>query len=65
MPEALALVLALLALTGTLAAAVVRSRWPIEAIAAVASAALLVALGAVSSSDARDAIGDLGPTGGR
>ena len=64
MPEALALALALLALAGTLAAAVVRSRWPIEALAAVASAAVLVALGAVSSSDARDAIGDLGPTVG-
>jgi arsenical pump membrane protein len=63
-PEAVALALALLALAGTLAAAVVRSRWPIEAIAAVASAAVLVALGAVSSSDARDAIGDLGPTVG-
>jgi arsenical pump membrane protein len=63
-PEALALALALIALAGTLAAAVVRSRWPIEAIAAVASAAALVALGALSFSDARDAIGDLGPTVG-
>jgi len=63
-PEAVALALALLALAGTLAAAVVRSRWPIEALAAVASAAVLVALGAVSSSGARDAIGDLGPTVG-
>jgi arsenical pump membrane protein len=63
-PEAAALALALLALAGTLAAAVVRSRWPIEAIAAVASAAVLVALGAVSWSDARDAIGDLGLTVG-
>jgi arsenical pump membrane protein len=63
-PEALALALALIALAGTLAAAVVRSRWPIEAIAAVASAAALVALGALSFSDARDALGDLGPTVG-
>jgi arsenical pump membrane protein len=63
-PEALALVLALLALAGTLAAAVVRSRWPIEAIAAVGCAAALVAVGALSVSDARDAIGDLGPTVG-
>jgi arsenical pump membrane protein len=63
-PEALALILALLALAGTLAAAVVRSRWPVEAIAAVACAAVLVAVGAVSTSAARDAIGDLGPTVG-
>jgi len=63
-PEALALVLALLALTGTLAAAVVRSRWPVEAIAAAVAAAALVAVGAVSWSDARDAIGELGPTVG-
>jgi arsenical pump membrane protein len=63
-PEALALVLALLALTGTLAAAVVRSRWPVEAIAAAAAAAALVAVGAVSTSAARDAIGDLAPTVG-
>jgi arsenical pump membrane protein len=63
-PEALALVLALLALAGTLAAAVVRSRWPLEAIAAVACAAALVAVGAVSWSSARDAVGELGPTVG-
>jgi arsenical pump membrane protein len=63
-PEALALILALLALAGTLAAAVVRSRWPVEAIVAVACAAVLVAAGAVSTSAARDAIGDLGPTVG-
>jgi arsenical pump membrane protein len=63
-PEAIALVLALLALAGTLAAAVVRSRWPIEAIAAAACAAALVAVGALSFADARDAIGDLGPTVG-
>jgi arsenical pump membrane protein len=63
-PEALALVLALLALAGTLAAAVVHSRWPIEAIAAVGCAVVLVAVGAVSVSDARHAISDLGPTVG-
>jgi arsenical pump membrane protein len=63
-PEALALVLALLALAGTLAAAVVRSRWPVEAIAAAACAAALVAVGALTPSAARDAIGDLGPTVG-
>jgi arsenical pump membrane protein len=63
-PEALALVLALLALAGTLAAAVVHSRWPIEAVAAVGCAVALVVVGALSVSDARDAIGDLGPTVG-
>ena len=64
MPEALALVLALLVLAGTLAAAVVHSRWPVEALAAAGGAALLVAVGALSVSDARDALGDLGPTVG-
>jgi arsenical pump membrane protein len=63
-PEALALILALLALAGTLAAAVVRSRWPVEAIAAAGCAAALVAVGALTPSAARDAIGDLGPTVG-
>jgi arsenical pump membrane protein len=63
-PEALALVLALLALTGTLAAAVVHSRWPVDAAAAVGGAAALVAVGALTASAARDAIGDLGPTVG-
>ena len=64
MPEAPALVLALLVLAGTLAAAVVHSRWPVEALAAAGGAALLVAVGALSVSDARHAIGDLGPTVG-
>ncbi len=64
MPEALALLLALLVLAGTLAAAVVHSRWPVEALAAAGGAALLVAVGALSVADARDAIGDLGPTVG-
>jgi arsenical pump membrane protein len=63
-PEALALVLALLVLAGTLAAAVVHSRWPVEALAAAGGAALLVAVGALSVSDARHAIGDLAPTVG-
>jgi arsenical pump membrane protein len=63
-PEALALVLALLVLAGTLAAAVVHSRWPVEALAAAGGAALLVAVGTLSVSDARDALGDLGPTVG-
>ena len=64
MPEALALVLALLVLAGTLAAAVVHSRWPVEALAAAGGAALLVAVGTLSVSDARQALGDLGPTVG-
>jgi arsenical pump membrane protein len=63
-PEALALVLALLVLAGTLAAAVVHSRWPVEAIAAAGGAVALVAVGALSAADARHAIADLGPTVG-
>jgi arsenical pump membrane protein len=63
-PEALALVLALLALAGTLAAAVVHSRWPIEAAVAAGCAVALVAVGALGVSAARHAIGDLGPTVG-
>jgi arsenical pump membrane protein len=63
-PEAAALVLALLALAGTLAAAVVHSRWPIEAAAAAGGAVALVAAGALSLADARHAVGDLGPTVG-
>jgi arsenical pump membrane protein len=63
-PDALALVLALLALAGTLAAAVVHSRWPVEAVVAAAGALVLVGVGALSASDARHAIGDLGPTVG-
>ena len=64
MPEALALVLALLVLAGTLAAAVVHSRWPVEALVAAGGAVLLVAVGTLSVSDARHALGDLGPTVG-
>jgi arsenical pump membrane protein len=63
-PDGVALVLALLALAGTLAAAVVHSRWPVEAVVAAGCAALLVAVGAVSWSAARDALGELGPTVG-
>ena len=64
MPEALALVLALLALAGTLAAAVARTRWPAEAVAALVGAGALVALGALSIDEAWQAIEDLGPTVG-
>jgi arsenical pump membrane protein len=63
-PDGVALVLALLALAGTLAAAVVHSRWPVEAVVAAGCAALLVAVGAVSWSAARDALDELGPTVG-
>jgi hypothetical protein len=42
----------------------VHSRWPIEAGAAAGCALALVAVGALSLADARDAIGDLGPTVG-
>jgi arsenical pump membrane protein len=63
-PEGVALVLALLALAGTLAAAVVHSRWPIEAGVAAGCAVVLVAVGALSFADARHALGDLGPTVG-
>jgi arsenical pump membrane protein len=63
-PEGVALVLALLALAGTLAAAVVHSRWPIEAGVAAGCAVVLVAIGALSLTDARHALGDLGPTVG-
>ena len=64
MPEAVSLVLALLVLAGTLAAAVVHSRWPVEALVAAGGAALLVAVGTLSVADARHALGDLGPTVG-
>jgi arsenical pump membrane protein len=63
-PEAVSLVLALLVLAGTLAAAVVHSRWPVEALVAAGGAALLVAVGTLSVADARHALGDLGPTVG-
>jgi arsenical pump membrane protein len=63
-PEPFALVLALAVLAATLAAAVVHSRWPAEAAAAVGGAALLVAVGAVSASGAADVVERLGPTVG-
>jgi arsenical pump membrane protein len=63
-PEALALVLALLALAGTLAAAVARTRWPAETVVAAGSATALVAAGALSASEGRHALEDLGPTVG-
>jgi arsenical pump membrane protein len=63
-PEALALVLALLALAGTLAAAVARTRWPAETVVAAGSATALVVAGALSASGARHALEELGPTVG-
>jgi arsenical pump membrane protein len=63
-PEALALVLALATLVGTLAAAVAHTRWPAETLVAAGGAALLVAAGALSASEARDALEDLAPTVG-
>ena len=62
MPEALALILALVLLASTLAAAVVRTPWPAEAALAAGGAAVLVASGALSATDAWHAIEDLGPT---
>jgi arsenical pump membrane protein len=63
-PETLALIVALLALAGTLAAAVARTSWPAEAVVAVVGAVLLVVLGALSGSGAWAAIKELGPTVG-
>jgi Na+/H+ antiporter NhaD/arsenite permease-like protein len=63
-PEPLALVLSLLALAATLAAAVRRAPSLPEAAVATGGAALLVALGAISFSGARHALGALGPTVG-
>jgi arsenical pump membrane protein len=54
--------LALLALLATLAAAVARPRWAPDWAVAAAGAVLLVAVGALSAGDARDALQDLGPT---
>lgn len=64
MPEALALILALGALTVALGAAVLRPRWMPEPLAAAGGAGLLVAAGALSLDDARGAVGELGPTVG-
>jgi arsenical pump membrane protein len=64
LPEPLALVLSLIALAATLAAAVRRPTWLPEAAVAAGGAALLVALGTISFSGARHALGALGPTVG-
>ena len=64
MTDTLALLLAALALVGALAAAVARPRWLPEAVASTVGALVLVAAGAVSVSEAGDAISDLAPTVG-
>jgi arsenical pump membrane protein len=61
-PEGVALALALVVLAATLAVAVTRPPYLSEAVAAAAGALLLLAVGAVGWSGARDAMGDLGPT---
>jgi arsenical pump membrane protein len=53
---------ALLALVATLAAAIARPRLAPDWAVAAGAALLLVATGVLSTSDARDAVGDLGPT---
>jgi arsenical pump membrane protein len=58
----MALVLALIALAAALATAVARPPWLSEAVVAVGGAAILVAIGAISASDAGDALSDLAPT---
>jgi arsenical pump membrane protein len=62
--DAPALILALLLLAVALAAAVARPRWLPESAAAAGGAAILVAVGAISFSGAREALGDLAPTVG-
>ena len=64
MPDAVSLILALVFLAASLAAAAIRPRLLPEWLAAAAGAGVLVALGAVDWSRARDAISDLGPTVG-
>jgi arsenical pump membrane protein len=61
-PEGLTLALSLAGLAATLAVAVARPRWLPEAVVAVAAAAGLVAVGAVTVDRARQAAGQLAPT---
>jgi arsenical pump membrane protein len=63
-PDALALILALLILGATLATAVARPPWLPEAVVATAGAVLLVAVGVIDVARARDALADLAPTVG-
>ena len=62
MPEGLALALSLTGLAATLAVAITRPPWLPEAVVAIAAAAGLVAVGAVSVNHARQALGHLAPT---
>lgn len=62
MPEGLTLALSLAGLAVTLAVAAARPRWLPEAVVAVAAAAGLVAVGAVTVDRAPQAVGHLGPT---
>src|SRR3954468_18436732 len=62
MPDAPALILALVCLGVALAAAIARPSWLPEPVAAAGGAALLVALGIESVADAGDALADLAPT---
>ncbi len=64
MPDGVALALALAVLAGTLTAAVTRPPYLSEAVAATAGAAVLVAVGALTLSQAGDALNDLAPTVG-
>ena len=64
MSEGLGLALALLMLALTLGAAVTRAPYTSEAVAAVAGAVALVALGAIDPSRAGDALNSLAPTVG-
>jgi arsenical pump membrane protein len=61
-PDAVALILALALLAVTLAAAIVQARWAPEPAVAIGGALLLAVSGAISWSDAWDALGDLAPT---
>ncbi len=64
MTNGLALALALLVLAATLAVAVARPPYLSDAVAASAGVVLLVIVGALGLSGARDALRDLGPTVG-
>ncbi len=64
MPEGLALALALVVLAATLAAAVLRSPYLSEAVAAAGGAVALVAVGAIGATRAGDALRTLAPTVG-
>jgi arsenical pump membrane protein len=61
-PDAAALILALLLLGLALGTAVARPPWLPEAVAAAGGAVLLVTVGAISAADAGDALDDLAPT---